>query len=126
MHKEAVLVNDVFHPLPCWINIGNNLGPKLYENILRLICQAIGLKSSIPVGNDNNCYTVKLEMNKFEWYVPRKPIEYDAEGMPLPEVLTEEERIERDCLKVTNLPLLKVPHDDKSILHKIEKCYQNA
>lgn len=65
-------------------------------------------------------------MNKFEWYVPQKPVDYDAEGNPLLEVLTEEERLERDCLKVTTLPLLKVPHDDKSILHRIEQVYQNT
>ena len=81
------------------------------------------MKSSIPISNHDNCYTIKLEMNKFEWFVPRKPIEYDEQGIPIPEVLTEEEIIERDCLKVTNLPLLKVPHDDKSILHRIEQVY---
>ena len=36
--------------------------------------------------------------------------------MILPEVLTAEERAERDCLKVTNLPLLEVIGGDVSIL----------
>ena len=65
-------------------------------------------------------------MNKFEWFVPRKPIEYDDQGSPLPEVLTDEEVLQRDSLKVTNLPILKVPQDDKSILHRIEQVYQNT